>query len=66
VPEALVESELFGHERGSFTGADRVHLGAFDVDVRLIAASNRPWRRWCAMARFRVAAAARTTAAAAL
>lgn len=26
----LVASELFGHERGSFTGAERQHLGAFE------------------------------------
>lgn len=26
----LVASELFGHERGSFTGADRKHVGAFE------------------------------------
>ncbi len=29
IPENLIESELFGHEKGSFTGADKRKLGKF-------------------------------------
>jgi DNA-binding NtrC family response regulator len=31
IPGNLVESELFGHERGSFTGADKQKLGKFEL-----------------------------------
>lgn len=30
IPENLIESEFFGHEKGSFTGADRQKIGKFE------------------------------------
>lgn len=31
IPEELIESELFGHERGAFTGATQLKKGRFDL-----------------------------------
>jgi DNA-binding NtrC family response regulator len=95
IPESLLESELFGYERGAFTGADRRKIGKFeqahgatifldeigemplstqakllrllqektierlggretiDVDVRIIAATNRDLEEAMEQSRFR-------------
>ena len=31
IPSSLIESEMFGHERGAFTGADQRRLGAWEL-----------------------------------
>ncbi|MBL0216846.1 MAG: sigma 54-interacting transcriptional regulator [Myxococcales bacterium] len=53
LPSKTLASELFGHERGAFTGADRIHPGAFEragngtVFLDEIGSSHRQIRLRC-------------------
>jgi len=41
IPEGIIESELFGHERGSFTGASDQRKGYFELATVVLCFSTR-------------------------
>ena len=41
IPDELIESELFGHEKGSFTGATEKQIGKFELADRARSSSTK-------------------------
>jgi transcriptional regulator with PAS, ATPase and Fis domain len=47
LPLALLEAELFGYDRGAFTGADRRHAGSLSEGGTIFLAACRSATRHC-------------------